>query len=179
MEPGIRIVNNRFVIDRDYLVLVFRLRKVMCVMQLLPLLIPLSIHDYLWAAFFSFSFWPSDPNFSDIIFLVKFHLYQVQTVPLNYKKMWYKFLDGAIIKIFVTLEKNQNWNSSKREEVLINCKTKNHKYNRSKMRFALGLPSGGLEKCIYVAEQFLKCLRKTEVRLLKSDIGLPWAAAAV
>ena len=44
----------------------------------------LSIHDYLWAAFFSFPFWPSVPNFSDIIFLVKSHLYQVQTVPLNY-----------------------------------------------------------------------------------------------
>ena len=86
LEPGIRIFNNSFVIDRDYLVLVFQLRKVMCVMQLLALLIPLSIHDYLWAAFFSFPFWPSDPNFSDIIFLVKFHLYQVQTVPLNYKE---------------------------------------------------------------------------------------------
>ena len=47
------------------------------------------------------------------------------------------------------------------------------------MRFALGLSSGGLKKCMYVAEQFLKCLRKTEVRLLKSDIGLAWAAAAV
>ena len=33
------------------------------------------------------------------------------------------------------------------------------------MRFASGLSSGGLKKCIYVAEQFLKCLRKTEVRL--------------
>ena len=34
-------------------------------------------------------------------------------------------------------------------------------------------------KDIYVAEQFLKCLRKTQVRLPKSDLGLPWAVAAV
>ena len=34
-------------------------------------------------------------------------------------------------------------------------------------------------KDIYVAEQFLKCLRKTQVRLSKSDLGLPWAVAAV
>ena len=48
------------------------------------------------------------------------------------------------------------------------------------MRCALGLPSGGFKKKdIYVAEQFLKCLRKTQVRLPKSDLGLPWAVAAV
>ena len=29
-------------------------------------------------------------------------------------------------------------------------------------------------KDIYVAEQFLKCLRKTQVRLSKSDLGLPY-----
>ena len=48
------------------------------------------------------------------------------------------------------------------------------------MRCALGLPSGRFKKKdIYVAEQFLKCLRKTQVRLPKSDLGLPWAVAAV
>ena len=49
------------------------------------------------------------------------------------------------------------------------------------MQCALGLPSGGFEKKndIYATEQFLKCLRKTQVRLPKSDIGLPWAVAAV
>ena len=90
------------------------------------------------------------------------------------------FLDEAMIKIYATLEENENWNSSKRDEVLINCKTENYNYIRFEMRCALGLPSGGFKKKdIYVAEQFLKCLRKTQVRLPKSDLGLPWAVAAV
>ena len=68
-----------------------------------------------------------------------------------------------------------------RDEVLINCKTENYKYIRFKMRCALGLPSGRFKKKkdICVAEQFLKCLRKTQVRLSKYDLGLPWAVAAV
>ena len=56
-----------------------------------------------------------------------------------------------------------------------------HNTCRKRQRDMLwGFQSGGFEnKDIYVAEQFLKCLRKTQVRLSKSDLGLPWAVAAV
>ena len=59
--------------------------KVMCVLQLLLLLIPLFIHNYLWAVFLSFAVLAFRPKFFRHYSIMKSLLYQVQAVTSNYK----------------------------------------------------------------------------------------------